>query len=268
MIRTLVSVYPDLSSVIAMNYACLLSRIIDMGIQPIFVKEPEPGADVPGVGWVRRTWENSLLDMERDAVDQLIEAERAHCANLARPQVIVGNRDDAILSNLMGGTYDLFVEGSVASFEQSELQQRIESRLYRSLPCPVIIARNLIELRKVLVVFDDEVNVDKLLQAMINLFDGAKLRFDLLFCRMLGTGLSVGPIEKAEGLFVEADETLSRHGWAPENRLALQGTPQGLLKRIEDYSLIVTGMPQGAAASNGLLHLLGETPAPILLCRQ
>jgi hypothetical protein len=132
----------------------------------------------------------------------------------------------------------------------------------------VIIARNLIELRKVLVVFDDEVNIDKLLQAMINLFVGVKLRFDLLFCRMLGTGLSVGPIEASEGLFSEADKTLSRHGWVPENRLALQGTPQGLLKRIEDYSLIVTGIPRGANASNGLLHLLGDTPAPILLCRQ
>jgi hypothetical protein len=268
MIRTLVSVYPDLSSVIAMNYACQLSRIIDMGIQPIFVKEPEPGAEVPGVGWVRRTWENSLLGMERDAVDQLIEAERTHCANLARPQVLVGNRDDTILSNLMGGTYDLFVEGSVASFEQSELQQRIESRLYRNLPCPVIIARNLIELRKVLVVFDDEVSVDKLLLTMMNLFDGVRLRFDLLYCSLLGSGTSVEPIEAVDGLFSKADAVLGHNEWVPENRLALQGSPQGLAKRIEDYSLIVTGLPQGIASANGLLHLLGETLSPILLCRQ
>jgi hypothetical protein len=268
MIRTLVSVYPDLSSVIAMNYACRLSRIIDMGIQPIFVKEPEPGADVPGVGWVRRTWESSLLGMERDAVDRLIETERAHCANLARPQILVGNRDDTILSNLMGGTYDLFVEGSVASYEKSDLLQRIDSKLYRNLPCPVIIARNLIEPRKILVVFDDEVNIGKLLLAMIDLFSGARLRFDLLYCSLLGTGMSVEPIEAAEGLFSKADEILDRHGWAPDHRLALQGTPQGLIKRIEDYSLIVTGLPQGMESNNGLVQLLGDTPSPILLCRQ
>jgi hypothetical protein len=268
MIRTLVSVYPDLSSVIAMNYACQLSRIIEMGIHPIFVKEPESGEDVPGVGWVRRTWENSLLGMERDAVDRLIEAERTHCANLARPQVLVGNRDDTILSSLMGGTYDLFVEGSVASYEHSDLLQRIDSRLYRNLPCPVIIARNLIELRKVLVVFDDEMNIGKLLLAMINLFHGTQLRFDLLYCSLLGSGLSVEPIEQAENLFSEADKILDKHGWVPENRLALQGTPEGLSKRIEDYSLIMTGLPQDITATTGLVQLLDDTPSPILLCRQ
>jgi hypothetical protein len=268
MIRTLVSVYPDLSSVIAMNYACQLSRIIDMGIQPIFVKEPEPGAQVPGVGWVRRKWEDSLLGMEREAVERLIESERPHCTNLARPQVLLGNRDDAILSNLMSGTYDLFVEGSVDSYEKSELSQRIESRLYRNLPCPVIIARNLIDLRKILVVFDDEVDIGRLVLTLVNLFGGADVRFDLLYCRVLGTGSSVEPIEKAEGLFFKANEILDHHGWVPDNRLALQGSPQGLIKRIEDYSLIVTGLPQGMTPTDGLMQLIGHTPSPILLCRQ
>jgi hypothetical protein len=69
-------------------------------------------------------------------------------------------------------------------------------------------------------------------------------------------------------MFSEADEILGRHGWTPENRLALQGTPQGLTKRIEDYSLIVTSLSQGAASVNGLLQILSETPSPILLCRQ
>jgi hypothetical protein len=268
MIRTLVSVYPNLASVIAMNYACQLSQVIDMEIQPIFVKELEPGADAPGVGWVRRTWENSLLDTERDAVDRLIEAERSHCANLARPLVFVGERDNALLSNLMGGTYDLFVEGSLAGFEKSDFEQRVASELYRNLPCPVIIARNLIQLHKVLVVFDDEVNIDKLLLGLSNLFDGARFHFDLLYCRVLGTGVSVDPIEEPENLFSQADEVLDRHGWAPENRLALKGSPQGLIRRIEDYSLITTCLTQSIKADNGLIKLLGDTFSPVLLFRQ
>jgi hypothetical protein len=168
----------------------------------------------------------------------------------------------------MRGTYDLFVEGSISSYEKSELLQRIESKLYRNLPCPVIIARNLIDLRKILVVFDEEVNVDKLLLSLINLFGGACPHFDLLYCRVLGTGLSVEPIEKAENVFSKANEILDHHGWAPDNRLALQGSPQGLFKRIEDYSLIMTGLPQGMTSTNGLIQLLGLTPSPILLCRQ
>jgi len=268
MIKTLVSVYPDLSSVIAMNYACRLSRFIDMGIQPIFIKEPEPGTRAPGVGWVRHTWENSLLGMERDAVDHLIESERTHCAILSRPQVLVGNRDDIILNNLLSGTYDLYVEGCLAGYEKSELSQRIHSKLYRNLPCPVIIARNLIELGKILVVLDDSVDIDRLLPAMIQLFGDTRLRFDLLYCQLLGTGSFIEPIDGGEAFFSKADDILLEHGWVPENRLALQGTPQGLIRQMEDYSLIVTSLPQPMETGNELMHLIGDTPSPVLLCRQ
>ena len=268
MVRTLVSVNPDLASVIAMNYACQLSRIIEMGIQPIYVKEPEPGGEAPGVGWVRRTWEDSLLTREREAVDRLVEAERANCTILARPQVLLGKRDDEILSNLLLGDYDLFVEGCVSSFERSELLQRVLSPLYRNLPCPVIIARNLIELRKVLVVLDDDVNVGKLLPALINLFKGARLSFDLMYCKFVDTGLPVEPVDTAVPLFHEADEILKRHGWMPKNRLALQGIPQNLVRQIEEYSLVATSLPHRPKRDNALLELLGDTPSPILLCWQ
>ena len=268
MIRALVSVYPDLSSVIAINYACRLSRIIDMGIQPIFVKEPEPGAEAPAVGWVRHTWENSLLGTEREAVDRLIASERDHCAILARPQILVGDRDDTILTNLLGGTYDLFVEGCLASYEKSEFLERVHSKLYRNLPCPVIIARNLIELHKILIVYGDGVDVEGLLAPMIRLFNGTRLRFDLLYCRLLGTGTAVEPIEDAQPLFSKADKILLEHEWTPENRLALQGTPQDMVRQMEDYSLIVTSLPQMMGADNELMCLVGDTPSPILLCRQ
>lgn len=268
MIRTLVSVYPDLASVIAMNYACQLSRIIEMGIQPVFVKEPEACEDAPGVGWVRRTWENSLLDTEREAVDRLIEAERANCNILARPEILFGKRDDAILSKLLKGAYDLFVEGCVSSFEKSELLQRIHSKLYRNLPCPVIIARNLLELRKILVVLDDEVNAAKLLTTMINLFNGAQPRFDLLYCRLTGTDRPVEPIEPAEELFAETQEILEHHDWTPESQLALQGSSQSLLRLIEEYSLVVTSLPHRFERDDALLYLLSDSPSPILLCWQ
>lgn len=268
MIRTLVSVYPDLASVIAMNYACQLSRIIEMGIQPVFVKEPEAGEDAPGVGWVRRTWENSLLTTEREAVDRLIEAERENCSILSRPEILFGKRDDVILSKLLRGAYDLFVEGCVSSFETSELLQRIHSKLYRNLPCPVIIARNLLELRKILIVIDDEVDAAKLLATMIDLFNGARPRFDLLYCRLTGTKRTVAPIEPSRGFFSKIQEMLEHHGWTPESQLALQGPSQSLLRLIEKYSLVVTSLPHRFDRDDALLHLLSDLPSPILLCWQ
>jgi len=175
---------------------------------------------------------------------------------------------DIILNNLLSGTYDLYVEGCLAGYEKSELSQRIHSKLYRNLPCPVIIARNLIELGKILVVLDDSVDIDRLLPAMIQLFGDTRLRFDLLYCQLLGTGSFIEPIDGGEAFFSKADDILLEYGWVPENRLALQGTPQGLIRQMEDYSLIVTSLPQPMETGNELMHLIGDTPSPVLLCRQ
>lgn len=266
MVRTLVAVNPDLASVIAMNYACQLSGIIEMGIQPLYVKEPEPGEEAPGVGWVRHTWEESLLTREREAVDRLIEAERANCKTLARPQIRTGRRDDEILSNLRRGGYDLFVEGCLASFEKSDFLQRIRSPLYRHLPCPVLIARNLIELRKVLVLVTDGVNVERLLSSVTALFRGTRIRFDLMYSRFVDGESSVEPIVPEGNFFREADAILEDWGWEPENRIAMQGSVEGVGYQIKDYSLLATNLPRRPEHNDALLELLVGASAPILIC--
>lgn len=268
MLRTLVSVNSDLASVIALNYACQLSGFVEMGIQPIYVKEPESGEEAPGTGWVRRTWEQGLLSRERDAVYRLIEGEKVVAGVLAQPQFLLGKRDDQILANLMRGGYDLFVEGCVSCFERSEFSQRLNSRLYRHLPCPVIIARNLIQLRKILVVLNDEVNVGKLLPMLVKLFKGADVRLDLMYCRFLGQESPVEPIDTDLPLYHEVDEILEAQGWAPGNRLALQGSVQHLAREIKDYSLVATSLFHQPGQDGMLLELLGATYAPILLCWQ
>lgn len=268
MLKTLVSVNSDLSSVIALNYACQLSGVVQMGIQPICVKEPDSGDEAPGTGWVRRTWEQGLLNQERDAVHRLIEGEKVSAGVLAKPQFLLGKRDDQILTNLLGGSYDLFVEGCVSCYERSEFSQRLNSRLYRHLPCPVIIARNLIQLRKILVVLNDEVNVGKLLPTLIKLFKGADVRLDLMYCRFLGQESPAEPIDTDLPVYREVDEILEARGGMPGNRLALQGSVQSLARQIEEYSLVATSLFHQPEQDSALLELLGAIPAPILLCWQ
>ncbi len=266
MIKALVSVYPDLASVIAMNYVCRLSRIFDIEIQPIFVKKSEEGDKAPAVGWVRQTWENSLLDVEQDAMNKLIEAERTEYAKLASLQVFSGNRQEAILDNLLQGGYDLFVEGSVSRFEKSELLRRTRSRLYQNLPCPVIIARNLIDFDKILIVVGDMAPAATLLPKLIRLFTGNSLRFDLLHCTILEAG-PLEPVHPRQELFDEADALLAGVGWQPENRLSLQGTPKDLGSQIGEYSMVATTLPVRPERHGGLLELLSSTPSPVLFCR-
>ncbi|MCG6931497.1 MAG: hypothetical protein LJE64_13160 [Desulfofustis sp.] len=266
MIKALVSVYPDLASVIAMNYVCRLSRIFDMEIQPIFVKELEEANKAPAVGWVRQTWENSLLDVEQEAMNKLIEAEKTEYARLASLQVYSGNRQEAILDNLLQGGYDLFVEGSVSRFEKSELLRRTRSRLYQNLPCPAIIARNLIDFDKVLIVIGEMSPAAALLPRLTRLFAGASLRFDLLHCTIIEAG-PLEPVHPQHGLFDEADDLLAAVGWQPENRIALQGTPKDLGSRIGEYSMVATTLPAHPERHGGLLELLSNTPSPVLFCR-
>ena len=268
MIRTLVSVRPDLASVIAVNYACHLSRSIPMGIQPVFVKEPEPEQDVPGVGWVRRTWEDSVLSIEHEAVNRLIEAEKVNCPALIRPMIFMGKWEEIILSCLLEGTYDLFVEGSVASFEKSAIIRQINSPLYRSIPCPVIIARNIIKLHKVLLVFNQEIGIGKVVPAMNNLFRGTKLHFDLMYCNILDRERPVEPIEASTDLFQVATATLQSASLTPEKTIALQGGPENLARQIEEYSLIAISLPSDQTIDERFFEMLGDVSSPILLCRR
>jgi len=266
MIKTLISVYPDLSSVIAMNYACRLSKILDMEIQPIFVKEPEQGDDVPAVGWVRQKWENSLVEVEQDAMKRLIAAEKSENAKLSSLEVLFGYRDDKILDYLIERPYDLFVEGCLSRFEKSDLMQRARSNLYRKLPCPVIIARNLIEFKKVLFVTGNTAPADKLLPSLIKLFKDRIPRFDLMYCNIIDAG-PLEPVSNSSEHFNKADEILNEYGWQPENRFGLQGTPKDLARQIENYSLVATSLPANPERYCGLLELLSDTPSPILFCR-
>ena len=267
MIKALVSVYPDLASVIAMSYACRLSTMLSIEIQPIFVKEPEEGDKAPAVGWVRQTWENGLLDVEQEAINKLIETERSAYTRLGSLQVIRGHRDEAILDNLHEGGYDLFVEGSISRFEKSELLQRTRSHLYRNLPCPVLIARNLLDLNKILIIIDDSHCSQELLSFMAKLCGGTELRFDLLYCRMLDSG-PLEPIHPSADLFAEADKALHGAGCEPEKKIALQGTPHDLATQMEEYSMIAATFASPPGRRNGIIELLSDTPSPILFVRE
>ena len=268
MIKALVSVYPDLASVIAMNYTCRLSRVLKMGIQPIFVKEPEEGEKAPGVGWVRKTWENSLLEVEQEAMEKLIEAEKSEYAILSNLQVLFGNRDEAILDNLLEQSYDLFVEGCVSRFEKSALLQRARSKLYRNLPCPVIIVRNLIDFKKVLIIVEESQPVKKIMPPLIKIFSEVKdLHCDLLYCQIIDSG-PLEPIAPPEGIFAKIEKMFGSEGLSPQTTFALRGTPKDLAHQIEEYSMVATSMPKNPDKHNGLLELLSDTPSPILLCKQ
>ncbi len=161
MLRTLVYINADLASSIALRYTCQLEKFINMKLHFVHVEEPDQDGHAPGTGWVRRTWENTVLKTGEFEIAQLIKAEKSSCPKLSAPKMLIGNRETEILREIQNESYDLFVEGSLHSFTSKKLYDKIHSRLYRHIPCPVIIVKNLVDIEKIALIVRNDIDSKK-----------------------------------------------------------------------------------------------------------
>ena len=134
MLRTLVYLDADLASSIALRYTCQLAQLVDMKLHSVHVEEPDQDGHAPGTGWVRRTWESTMLKTGEFEIAQLINAEKSSCPKLGAPKMIVGDRESEILREIQRESYDLFVEGLLHSFTTKKLFDKINSKLYKPRP--------------------------------------------------------------------------------------------------------------------------------------
>jgi nucleotide-binding universal stress UspA family protein len=268
MIKILVAVDADLASSIALRYACQLASLMEVELQTIHVKEPELEGPATGAGWARRTWEKELLRKGKSEIAQLLKAESSSCPVLSEPLISVGDRDEEILHELQQGGYDLFVEGFPSLSTSSHLYQKMHSRLYQHIPCPFIMVKNLVSLRKVLLLLADEIDTQRLLSAFFKVFGGARLEADLVFCGFQQSGKQVSQREKEWDAGIQsAQASLAAEGWSPQESRVLRGTPEELSAYFEDYEGLVVAAPdRGMGKKSQVLALLGLVPSPIFLC--
>ena len=161
MLRTLVYLNADLASSIALRYTCQLAQVVDMKLHSIHVEEPDQGTHAPGTGWVRRTWESALLKAGELEIAQLINAEKSSCPMLSAPKMLIGDRENEILSEIQSESYDLFVEGELYSFNAKKLYDKISGqRNYHKRLLEIIHEVSVSELegREVIELIDDKVN--------------------------------------------------------------------------------------------------------------
>ena len=188
MLRTLVYLNADLASSIALRYACQLTHVIKMKLHTVHVEEPDHDGYAPGTGWVRRTWEDAMLKTGEFEIAQLIKAEKSSCPILGPTKMLVGDRENEILREIQRESYDLFVEGSLHSFSPKKLYDKIQSRLYRHIPCPVMVVKNLVNLEKIALIVRDEVEYKKSVSMFLKIFGGAKLNLNLIYCKFQEPG--------------------------------------------------------------------------------
>lgn len=261
MIKVLVPVEADLASSIALRYACQLAELIEAEIQTINVKASSSEEYPVGTGWVRHTWEKTMLREAEDDVRQLIRAERAHCPTLGEPMIMLGNRDDEILKELQSGSYGLFLEGTIPTFSSSYFTKRLQSHLYQTMPCPFIMVKNLMPLNRALLILRDGVDLHRLIQTSTDTLKKAPLPLDLFYLKFQDKGN--GDPEK-EQLKV-AEDLLGEQGWVVEKSEVIYGQPQELAERFEDYGLLVTVLDRSLKKGTPLQEFLVATLAPILL---
>lgn len=278
MINTLVSINPDLASSIALRYACQLAKLTGMVLQAMHVVEPEQEGDTPGTGWVRRTWEKGLLETARVEIARLINAERASCPALGAPKMRIGVCEDEILRELEEGYYGLYVEGALHSFDSAGFQKKIRSKLYRDSPCPILLVKNLVSPKRIVLILEDEEGLRPLVSTFLKIFEGTEIEVDLLHCKFQSAGRPGFGKREEDDSFLgreESDETLNtakeslgEAGWTPNRCRLLQDTPVNIAASLQDYGLVVSSISGQKAMKGPLLELLSRVPSAILLCRQ
>ena len=278
MIKTLVSLNADLASSIALRYTCQLANIIEMDIKTIHVEEADTEGNPPGTGWVRKTWEKGLLGTAEAEISQLINAERASCPSLGSPKMMVGDPEAEILRELENESYNVLVEGILLSFDASHFEGRMRSKLYKKMPCPLLLVKNLVELKRIALLIEDHTDLRTLIPTFSKLFERATLEYDILRVILQKPGRlsftkdaqdAPEPVfEEADELLTNANNMLAEASRSPLEVKTLRDVPAKIADSLQDYALVVSCVPRQMAKKSPMLELLSKVPSAVLLCWQ
>jgi len=266
MLKTLIAINADLASSLAIRYACQLSKRMTMGLRTIHVHEPDEHEQSPGTGWVRQTWEETVDRINQDKITQMIKTEKATCPDLENPKMVSGERDMQILHELQLNRYDLLVEGILHAFEPDSFFKKIDSELYRNLPCPVLLVKNLVSLEKGFLLLGGEEELMGCMPIFFKIFRKVPFAPDLLCCQFLEKESSKEAKKLQDsGVVVQAlEETLNVQGRKSGKIRTIRGTPTSLSPYVQGYGLVISTAQE---RKSPLTDLLSRSPSPMLLCR-
>ncbi len=183
MIKTLVSIEVDLISSLALRFACQLGGLMDMEIQPIYVKESTTHESSWGAGWASRTWEKEMVAQGQAEIAELITAEMDFCPVLREPRVIYGDKDGELLKITQSEKYDLFVEGAHFTWSAADLHKKFQTKLYRKNPSAVVLVKSLRKISEVLVLCLDVEGTRALTQIFQTIWKGVPVPLRLCFSK-------------------------------------------------------------------------------------
>jgi hypothetical protein len=266
-LKALIAVKADLASSIAIRYACQLEELTGLRLQTLYVVKPDEQGHTPGTGWVRETWEDAMVLKGRDSIAQLIQAEKITCPGLGNPKMVAGKRDMEILHELQVSDYDLFTEGILHAFEPANFLKKVHSRLYRNLPCPVLMVKNLVGLEKGILALGEDSDMQSCVSVFLKLFEGVEVDLDILCCRFQDTGGAAGrgPSSRSEAGLRAAEKMLAEKGCLPRASRIVQGVSDSLDRSLRDYGLVLSFLSRENIEKSPIVDLLSRNPSPVLI---
>lgn len=269
MINVLLSLNPDLASSIAIRYTNELTIHMKMLVQDIHVVDPRKSGSEPGTGWVRKTWENALIESGKHEIRHFMEVEKVSSHHLKVPKVVIGDRAEKILNELQVGEYHLFIEGVLPTLSSTDFYTLVTSRLYRLMPCPVLVVKNLIMPDKAVLVIDDQTDYHVLIKSYATLFKEADIKLDLTYLTFTKSGDALseeaGP---GNALLEDCQKVLSAEGIPLNMCRTIAGPSKQITEVLREYGLVATSLHYSPKKNNPLLEVLGRIPSPVLICWQ
>lgn len=266
--KALVSVNTNLGSSIALRYINHIANHLRPTLYAVHVVEPSHAGSEPGSGWVQKTWENALVETEREDLRRFLEMEQVALPLLRNPKILVGDRTEQLLGELQDGPYDLFLEGVPPTSNPMDFFALLKSRLYRSMPCPSLIIKNLASSDRIALLTGDHLETGGLVSCLLENIDISGFELDII---------DIGTLDQGPPIIKEGDlsdpgrnklkSALDGEGVTPKALKQIQGSARDLTDMFREYGLVASVLPPNPRKNDPFIELLGRISSPVLICR-
>ncbi len=260
----LIALQTDLASSIAIRYVCLIENFLRFNIQVVHIPTFDENGHSPGSGWVHQTWKNAIIEYAEKGISRLVQKENFYRYSMGKPKIIPGQRNQVILKELQYQNYDFLIEGFLHSFEPDRFFKKLDSDLYRNLPCPVLMVQNLVKLDRGIQIVGTPDTILSVLPWFFKFWDDLPVKADILVCHFDTSNKEIITIPYNDNnLICRIKESVSNHEKRFDTIRSAKGSSNKLASLIRDHALVISLLSE---TSSPMAHMLAMSPCPILLC--
>ena len=258
----LIALDTDLASEIAIHYACKLEKFIRFNVQVIHSPDMDEKGHSHGSGWVHQKWENAIVQQAGKDIARLVRKELFY-NSIGEPKIIPGERDQVVLEEIRKHRYDFLIEGFLYSFESDRFFQKLDSELYKSVPCPILMVKNLVDPTRGIQIVGTAETIPSILSWFFKLFKEFPGTPDILICHFNTAIKKVIFLENDTAFISCIEDLFSKQGKKPGSIRTAEGSEGDLSLLVRDHALSMSHMMR---PHSNLAKMLSLSPCPVMFC--